>query len=88
MKDQQQYTVTDHAVIRYLERCVGLDCESARRYIESQCGEQVRKYGAGRFPIDDQFWAVAKNGVVTTIVPKKSTRRGVPKTLRKRRSKQ
>lgn len=61
--------ITDHAVLRYLERYCGVDIESVKRWIlAGGRGELVRKMRSGRFPIDAGAKLVAKDGVIITIV--------------------
>lgn len=65
--------VTDHAVVRYLERYMGIDVDHIKDLILANGRrEMVRSLRSGRFPIDSGAKIVAKDGVVITIV-KRST---------------
>lgn len=57
--------VTDHAVLRYLERVQGFDIEAVRRAIALKCkGATV-----ARSVLSDGFSYMIKNGTVVTIRP-------------------
>lgn len=61
--------VTDHALLRLLERKYEIPVDDLR----TSFAEVVKKYagvGDGRFPIGDGMLAVVKNSAVVTVVPK------------------
>lgn len=62
--------VSEHALLRYVERVLGIDLEAIKRSILS---EKVRGYikqlPSGKFP-GDGFRVVVKNRTVTTITTK------------------
>lgn len=61
--------VTDHAVLRYLERYCDFDIEAVKqRILADGRGELIKKMRSGRFPLDAGAKIVAKDGVVITIV--------------------
>lgn len=63
--------VTDHAIVRYLERAAGLDIDEVRRRILPPALEALaRKGGRGTFPIpgEEGMRAVIDNGVVVTVL--------------------
>lgn len=65
--------VTDHAVLRYLERYMGVNVDHIKSLILANGrGEMVRTLRSGRFPIDSGAKIVAKDGVVITIVRRNS----------------
>lgn len=65
--------VTDHALVRYIDRIEGVDTENIRRYVLS-CRKvrttvhESRKH-SGQYTVKhrDGFWVVATNGRVVTI---------------------
>ena len=61
--------VTDHAVIRYIERVMGIDVAELRRRI---AGGTVTKcagvIGDGRYPVEPGVKAVVRGGKVVTII--------------------
>lgn len=62
--------VTDHALVRYFERVLGMDTEAMKATIIAD----LRESGAthkGRFPLSTSAYAVVENGVVVTITLKK-----------------
>lgn len=59
--------VTDHAVIRYLERAMGLNIEIVRDHIASLCAGSAA-YGATALRAEGVKFEIV-NGAVTTVVP-------------------
>lgn len=60
--------VTDHAVLRFAERVMGLDVVALRKHIAEQLPEATLL--DGKYPIscgDIQSQAVVTNGVVVTV---------------------
>lgn len=64
-------TVTDHALLRFLERVEGLDIEAVKdRIVTEALREQVKTLGGtGKFPIDGGCRAVMDNLRIVTVVP-------------------
>lgn len=61
--------VTDHAVLRYLERVHGVDVESVRRAILTPENKAlIKRLKNGKFPLGHGLIAVVKDEVVVTIV--------------------
>lgn len=64
-------SVTDHAVIRYLERVEGFDLENIRSQIRDIVQQEVDKHGD--CVVKNQGWQfIVRDDVVTTIVDKHS----------------
>lgn len=63
-------TVSEHAILRYLERVLGLDMEEVKESILPPASRQlVEHYRSGKFPTGEEgVHAVVKNGVVVTIL--------------------
>ena len=60
-------TVTDHAVVRWLERVLGVDVDQLRReMVPPELALLVREYGSGRFTIAGVRYIVS-GGHVTTV---------------------
>ena len=59
--------VTDHALIRYLERVVGIDVEVHRRAVAALVGVAVA-HGAGALVHDGHRYCLSK-AFVTTVKP-------------------
>lgn len=60
--------VTDHAVIRYLERVRGMDIAAIRNEIASKVARGVA-LGAKRVTVDGFDYDLSPTGAVCTIVP-------------------
>lgn len=61
--------ITDHAVLRYIERVMGMDVEGVRRtMLTAEQRAWVQRVQTGSFPIGDGHVAKVVNGVVVTIV--------------------
>lgn len=72
-------TVSDHAVLRWLEREGGLDVEAVRRALAASVGRAVAaadRVGGGRYRIvTDTSTFVVVSGVVVTVLPSRRGRR-------------
>jgi len=61
--------VTDHAIVRYLERYVGLDIESIKRaMLSGGRDELIASMKTGKVPISDGVKLVALKGTVITVI--------------------
>ena len=58
--------VTDHALVRYLERVYGVDMEGLRRRIE-QVTEDARAQGASAANCDGVSYRLSDNGRVVSV---------------------
>ena len=66
--------VTEHALLRYLERVMGVDVESARRAIlTDKLRAQIAVVQSGVFPADGYRVRVRNGAVVTVLVREEST---------------
>ena len=61
--------VTDHAVLRYLERAHGLDVDAVRRHIAYRCATGV-DLGAISVTIEGVKFVLVETAVVTTVKAK------------------
>lgn len=64
---KSRVTVSDHAVLRYLERVQGIDAESLRRHIGRQVDSVMMEGACG--VIIGGFTFRIVNGVVVTVMP-------------------
>ncbi len=66
----QEPVVSEHAILRYLERVLNIDIDAVRSAImPAKTKHLVGQFRSGEFPTDeDGVRAVAKNGVVVTII--------------------
>lgn len=64
--------VTDHAVLKYLERVEGVDVERARRsLVDEETATRIKQLRSGTFPRDGYRLKVRDGTVVTVLPPKK-----------------
>ena len=61
-------TVSDHAIIRYIERVMALDIESIRKRILTDTVCQAVKLGAKSVKTADATFVVSGNVIVTVVV--------------------
>jgi len=60
--------VSEHALLRYLERKYNLDLEDIKREILTNDNViMIKNMGNGKYPISDGLKAVVKNNTVITI---------------------
>lgn len=64
--------VSDHAVLRYLERIGGIDVEHLRRQIALRC-DQAARAGAIGLVIDGHTYVIAQGGSCPAVVTIKPT---------------
>lgn len=67
----RRFRVSDHAVIRYLERVQGVDVEAVRREISQVVATAEDHPGASGVVLNGLRYKV-RDGVVTTILPTRS----------------
>lgn len=59
--------VTDHALVRWLDRVGGIDMEWLRDHVAERCETLLESGASGGWV--DQHWAVVKNGTVISFLP-------------------
>lgn len=60
--------VSEHAMLRYMERVMGVDLNKIKVHILAEGREElIRSAGSGAFPIMDDIKAVVKGRTVVTI---------------------
>lgn len=69
--------VSDHAIVRYLERVKGMDIKALKKEILSDgLATKVRQLGDGYYPVKGKYKIRVKDGVVVTVLkPQMSVRR-------------
>lgn len=69
--------VSDHAVLRYLERSIGLDVDAVREAILTPFVRAAIEAGAERLhmPAENVTLIVSRDGTVLTVVPVKGGKR-------------
>lgn len=66
---EQPIKVSDHAVLRYLERVLGLNLDDVRAEILSSGVEaQIRQLGSGKYPLKGGGKAVVNGNVIVTVI--------------------
>lgn len=72
-----RHTVSDHALLRYLERAHGVDFEQLRRELGRRIDAAVDGHdGAIAVNMDGLTFRIAENHVVTTCWPRSVPERG------------
>lgn len=71
MKREIDFRVTDHAVLRYMERAMGLNVELVRQHIAELCRAPAT-CGASAVRSEGVKFEII-NGAVTTVVPDSGT---------------
>lgn len=73
-EERDTLVISDHALLRWMERYLELDIEQFRNNV---IPENVRKHivehskkADGKYPLDNDCMVVIKNGVVVTVLPK------------------
>jgi predicted nucleotidyltransferase len=67
-----RFSVTDHAVLRYVQRCMGIDIDMIRESIRKKAIDYFDTFGNGVFPLSESVRMVIKGGHVVTIITKDS----------------
>ena len=68
LKEGNKIIVSEHAMLRYIERVLGINLkEIEKRILTDEVKEQYKIVGNGRFPINDEFRALIRDNVVVTI---------------------
>jgi hypothetical protein len=63
-------TVSEHAILRYIERVIGLKPdEIVEKLISEKDREAIAKMGDGTFPIQDSHRVKVRNNVIVTVLP-------------------
>lgn len=61
--------ISEHAVLRYAERVLGLNQDEVRATIVAKIAPFVRTLGDGKYPVGHGCVAVVHNGTVVSVVP-------------------
>lgn len=73
IKNRRKINVSDHAVIRYLERVLGMDIEELKQdIITDDIARKIKAMGNGNYGIEGGFRMIVKDNVVLTIFKKSS----------------
>lgn len=70
MLQNKKLTVSEHAIIRYVERVLGINIEDIENKILNQTTcHLVEELGNGRYPCNNgKFMIVVKDGCVVTVI--------------------
>lgn len=74
--------ITDHALIRYLERGLGIDCEQMRRELGARVDAAYRA-GACGVVIDGNSFRIATDAIGPVVTTVLDGTMGTPRTHRK-----
>ena len=68
VKKRNKVIVSEHAMLRYIERVLGIDLkEIENRILTDEIKEQYKIVGSRRFSINDEFRTLIRDNVVVTI---------------------
>lgn len=66
---QKEIVVSEHAMLRFLERAMGVDLdELSRRVLDDDTRALIDELGDGKYPIDEGLRAIVRNRVVVSVV--------------------
>lgn len=65
----QHIEITDHAIVRYAERVLGLNVEEVKLAIAAKAAPMAFTLGDGSYPVGHGCVAVVKNKTVVTVKP-------------------
>lgn len=68
MKTTRDLAVSDHAVLRYLERVMGFDIDGVRAHIRGVCAPAAA-IGASCVQAEGVRFMIGDNGCVSTVTP-------------------
>lgn len=75
MMESKPIHVTDHAVVRYFERVLGVDVDLIRKELSSPTVQLADRIGAPFVILKSGHRAAIRDGCVQTILPKRERRR-------------
>jgi hypothetical protein len=68
--ESNQIILSEHAILRYLERVENIDIEEVKnKILTEEFKKQFSVLGDGKYPIGNKFFARVKDNVVVTILP-------------------
>lgn len=68
---EKEPAITEHAMLRYIERAHGLDLDELRQFILTPAlTKQIKVLGSGKYPIPHGLKAVVKGMTIVSIVEK------------------
>ena len=63
-------TISDHALVRYMERVIGVDVNGVRKQIlDAKSKKDISVLGDCVYPVNNLYCVVVKDGVVVTVKP-------------------
>jgi len=66
---QKGVIITEHAILRYLERGADLDVDNVKKLILNEATRaKIEQYESGEFPIGDGLSVKVKNKVIVTVL--------------------
>lgn len=69
---KKEVIVSEHAILRYLERVEGVDIEKIKeRILNEEFKKAYNVLGDGKYPIENKFFVRVKGNVIVTVLPNK-----------------
>lgn len=73
LTSNKEIIISEHALLRYVERVLNIDVEEiSNSILTDQFKTLVYTLGDGKIPLNNDFTAIVKDNVVTTIISNKS----------------
>jgi archaellum component FlaC len=67
-EESNDVIVTEHAILRYVERCMGFNLDQIRNEIlTDSLKASIKAMGNGKYPVADGCKAIVKNNTIITI---------------------
>ena len=64
----KEVVITEHAILRYVERAMGLDVEQIKDKILTEATRKaIEAMGNGKYPIDEGLKAIVKDNTIITV---------------------
>lgn len=78
MQPNEKIAISNHALLRYLERVKGVDVEAARQEIRDGLGcPPVQELGDGKYPLTFGAKAVIRSRTIVTIIVKEKKKQKI-----------
>lgn len=61
--------LSEHAILRYIERCMGIDLNTVKQeIIDEKTKDTIKKLGDGHYPLKSGGKIIVKDNVIVTVI--------------------